>query len=184
MIPRIYYKERNGIVQGSREYYIPVRFPYKSKKDLLQDISGCNRDITKIKKKILEKISKVGFEEIVFLRFIPNRIWRKRVTLHHVKETFYHIKKLVTITVKWNSTNSNMNGVTKTQHYLGALNFDGIIEKRLVNMKKMSGSYEVPKIVFRIPHGFQSKDMWIENENLLLTDSIRFILEVWEIWKA
>lgn len=184
MISRIYYKEGEGIVQGSRRYYIPVRFPYKSKKELLQDISGCNRDPIAIKKKILKKISENGFKEIVYLIFIPNRKWKKRVTLHDVRETLYHIKKLTTITVNWIGQFGN--NKTTTQHRLGSLIFEGLMEKRLIDLKKLS-SYKVAPITFNIPCGFKAVDMWIEEENrddIILIDSIRFILELWEIWKG
>lgn len=50
-------------------FYIYEKFPYKNKKDLMKDISGPNADWMGIRKRILKRISSIGFKYRVFIKF-------------------------------------------------------------------------------------------------------------------
>ena len=50
-------------------FYIYEKFPYKNKKDLMEDISGPNADWMGIRKRILKRISTIGFKYRVFIKF-------------------------------------------------------------------------------------------------------------------
>lgn len=50
-------------------FYIYEKFPYKNKKDLMEDISGPNADWMEIRKRILKRISSIGFKYRVFIKF-------------------------------------------------------------------------------------------------------------------
>lgn len=75
VMKEIYYKK----CYGDLLFYIPLKFPYKSKVDFFRDVGGCKGDWKEVKKKILKRISN-GFEYSVYieLRALSSRI--KRLT--------------------------------------------------------------------------------------------------------